>query len=419
MFFGIRVLPELYLTTTMLTAAYLILFLPVCIRGRCAVRVRCDRTRAGGLGAHARRRLPGDHRPGVAAHGDAGAGGRGGAGVCRWPRNCQPPSCWRPSAPAPWPPTCGSLNNDLRYGQAAGTRLALIVVTSIPTVPLSTRFLPRGMMSALRLTGVTVGYGGATVVRDVSFEVPPLSITAVIGPSGCGKTTLLRAIAGLEPVRSGTIEITAAGERKVLAGLGVHVPAQRRRGLVPQDGVVRAPEVAENIGFGLRHNVFRKVGDTARAAGLLELTGLTELADRKPALLSGGQRQRVVFGPGAGARPTIICLDEPFSALDAHLRTTLRSQVRQMILADGAAALLVTHDPEERWPSPTRSSSSSTVRCGRWAPARGIRRARGYGGGATVRHPSACYPPPPKVMWRAAYSAWCRCAAPRPATVYC
>ena len=204
-------------------------------------------------------------------------------------------------------------------------------------------------MSALRLTGVTVGYGGATVVRDVSFEVPPLSITAVIGPSGCGKTTLLRAIAGLEPVRSGTIEITVAGERKVLAGPGVHVPAQRRRvGLVPQDGALYAHlRVAENIGFGLRHNVFRKVGDTARVAGLLELTGLTELADRKPALLSGGQRQRAALARALAPRPTIICLDEPFSALDAHLRTTLRSQVRQMILADGAAALLVTHDPEE------------------------------------------------------------------------
>lgn len=204
-------------------------------------------------------------------------------------------------------------------------------------------------MSALRLTGASVGYGDTTVVRDASLEVPPLSITAVIGPSGCGKTTLLRAVAGLEPVRSGTIEIATFGERKTVAGPGIHVPAQRRRvGLVPQDGALYAHLiVAGNIGFGLRHNVFRKVTDPGRVAGLLELTGLTELAGRKPAELSGGQRQRVALARALAPRPTIICLDEPFSALDAHLRTTLRSQVRQMILADGSAALLVTHDREE------------------------------------------------------------------------
>ena len=243
-------------------------------------------------------------------------------------------------------------------------------------------------MSALRLTGVTVGYGGGhsgprCLVRG----------TAVVDHRGdrsvgCGKTTLLRAIAGLEPVRSGTIEITVAGERKVLAGPGVHVPAQRRRvGLVPQDGALYAHlRVAENIGFGLRHNVFRKVGDTARVAGLLELTGLTELADRKPALLSGGQRQRVALAGRWRPADDHLPRRAVLSALDAHLRTTLRSQVRQMILADGAAALLVTHDPEEAMAVADQIVVLIDGEVRQVGTPREVYAEPADGGGATVRH---------------------------------
>ncbi|GAA1482342.1 ABC transporter ATP-binding protein [Gordonia sinesedis] len=198
---------------------------------------------------------------------------------------------------------------------------------------------------AVAVDGLRVGYGDRVVLDDISLEVPSGSITVVVGPSGCGKTTLLRALAGLEPVRAGRIEIGGT----VVTGDGVHVPPERRRlGLVPQDGALFGHlSVAGNVGFGLGPWWHRQPGRAQRIDDLLEVVGLTELRQRRPSTLSGGQRQRVALARALAPRPEVIGLDEPFSALDADLRVRLRGHVRDTILAEGATGLLVTHDREE------------------------------------------------------------------------
>ncbi|MGW0039180.1 ABC transporter ATP-binding protein [Gordonia sp. NPDC003376] len=206
----------------------------------------------------------------------------------------------------------------------------------------------------LRVADLAVGYRtGASrttdVIGDICFAVPRSTITVVVGPSGCGKSTLLRAVAGLEPIRRGTVEVAGAGRGaggrlRTVAAARTWVPPERRSiGLVPQDGSLFAHlSVARNVGFGVP-----RADRGARVAELLDLIGMGDLADRRPAALSGGQRQRVALARALAPRPALTCLDEPFSALDASLRASLRTEVRRMILDDGGTGLLVTHDREE------------------------------------------------------------------------
>ena len=195
--------------------------------------------------------------------------------------------------------------------------------------------------SLLVLAGVSVAYGRTTVLEDICLEVPRGSITAVLGPSGCGKTTLLRAVAGLESVAAGTIVI----DGRQVAGPGSSVPPERRGvGLVPQDGALFPHlTVRKNIGYGLRG----RPGRDARIDALIDLIGLRDVADHRPGQLSGGQRQRVALARALAPAPALIGLDEPFSALDAGLRTRLRSEVGELLRGSGATVLLVTHDPVE------------------------------------------------------------------------
>jgi iron(III) transport system ATP-binding protein len=164
---------------------------------------------------------------------------------------------------------------------------------------------------------------------------------AVLGPSGCGKTTLLRLIAGLETPDEGTIEI---GGRRV-AGGGASVPPERRRvGMVFQDHALFPHlTVAQNVAYGLRRDPDRAV----RVAELLDLVGLASDARHWPHELSGGMAQRVAVARALAPRPDVILLDEPFSSLDAALRTQLRGDVREILRAAGASAILVTHDQDE------------------------------------------------------------------------
>ena len=165
---------------------------------------------------------------------------------------------------------------------------------------------------------------------------------ALLGPSGCGKTTLLRAVAGLGRPDAGTIEI--AGRR--VEGPGVHVPPERRRiGMVFQD-VALFPHlsVAENVAFGLRGGGAAR---TARVAELLDLVGLPDAAGARPHELSGGMQQRVALARALAPRPEVVLLDEPFANLDLGLRTQLRAELRRVLDATSASALLVTHDQAE------------------------------------------------------------------------
>jgi iron(III) transport system ATP-binding protein len=179
------------------------------------------------------------------------------------------------------------------------------------------------------------------VLRGVDLSVPAGSFAAVLGVSGCGKTTLLRAIAGFERIERGRIEL---GER-TLDDDRVHLAPERRSvGYVPQDGALFPNlDVRANVGFGLSRARRR----TRAVDELLELVGLAAHARRHPHQLSGGEQQRVSLARALAREPAVVLLDEPFSALDASLRASVREEVGALLRRQGATTVLVTHDQEE------------------------------------------------------------------------
>lgn len=197
----------------------------------------------------------------------------------------------------------------------------------------------------LELSQLTVRYAGRPrpAVDQVSFGLPAGSIGVLIGPSGCGKTTLLRAIAGLEPVSSGQIRIGG----QVVGTEGVHVPPERRRiGMVFQDyALFPHLDVGRNVGFGLAG--LRRAEREARVGEVLALVGLPDAGSRMPHELSGGQQQRIALARALAPRPELLLLDEPFSNLDVDLRERLAHEIRGILKAAGATALFVTHDQLE------------------------------------------------------------------------
>jgi iron(III) transport system ATP-binding protein len=200
-------------------------------------------------------------------------------------------------------------------------------------------------MSEVTVRGLSVGFGvGAErteVLRHLDLDVAHGHLTAVVGASGCGKTTLLRAIAGFVAPDAGTVRI----DGQPVAGQGVHVPPERRGvTLVPQEGALFPHlDVARNVAFGLP----RRRRSRARVSELLELVGLGGMEARRPHELSGGQQQRVALARALAPEPRLVLLDEPFSALDAGLRESVRAEVRRVLRKAGTTALLVTHDQDE------------------------------------------------------------------------
>jgi iron(III) transport system ATP-binding protein len=195
----------------------------------------------------------------------------------------------------------------------------------------------------LEVQDVSVAYGANRVVRDASFVLQRGSIGCLLGPSGCGKTTLLRAIAGFEPVASGEIRI---GGRRVSAPGATLAPEERRVGMVFQDfALFPHLNVAGNIGFGLAR--WGRGERRARVEELLALIGLPHAAHQYPHQLSGGMQQRVALARAMAPRPDILLLDEPFSSMDATLREQLAREVREVLQREGVTAILVTHDQLE------------------------------------------------------------------------
>lgn len=185
-------------------------------------------------------------------------------------------------------------------------------------------------------------YGAVEAVYDLSFEVEPQEIIALLGPSGCGKTTTLRLIAGLEKPDNGTIVLNG---RKVAAS-GTWIPPESRRiGMVFQDyALFPHLDVTSNVVFGLNG---QRQERKKRAGEMLELVGLKGYGDRMPHMLSGGQQQRVALARALAPRPSIMLLDEPFSNLDAALRAQVRREVQSILRETGTTTLFVTHDQEE------------------------------------------------------------------------
>ena len=193
---------------------------------------------------------------------------------------------------------------------------------------------------ALRTLGVSKRYGDVVAVDAVDLDVRDGEFLGVLGPSGCGKTTLLRLIAGFERPDAGGIEIGG----RVVAGPRRNEPPERRRiGMVFQESALFPHlDVAGNIGFGLAPRQ-----RATRVAELVALTGLSGLQRRMPHELSGGQQQRVALARALAPDPALVLLDEPFSSLDATLRSQLRGEVREILRAAGATAVFVTHDQAE------------------------------------------------------------------------
>ncbi|MET4224697.1 ABC transporter ATP-binding protein [Oerskovia enterophila] len=182
---------------------------------------------------------------------------------------------------------------------------------------------------------------GTTAVRGVSLDLAPGEVLALLGPSGCGKSSLLRAVAGLEPVADGSI----AWDGRDLAGVPVH---RRGFGLMFQEGqLFPHRDVAGNVAFGLRMTGVKRSAAAGRVAELLDVVGLAGYAQRPVATLSGGERQRVALARALAPEPQLLLLDEPLSALDRGLRDRLAADLRAALVATGTTALFVTHDHDE------------------------------------------------------------------------
>lgn len=198
------------------------------------------------------------------------------------------------------------------------------------------------MVSGLQVCGAVVRYeDGPTAVDGVSLNVPAGEVLALLGPSGCGKSSLLRAVAGLEPLRAGELR----WDGQDITAVPVH---ERGFGLMFQDGqLFPHRDVAGNIAYGLVMAGVPRHDRTARVDALLELVGLAGYGTREVTTLSGGQRQRVALARALAPRPRLLLLDEPLSALDRGLREHLAGELRDILAVAGATAVYVTHDQDE------------------------------------------------------------------------
>lgn len=195
----------------------------------------------------------------------------------------------------------------------------------------------------LALEAVCCLIEGQTVVRGVTLGLAAGELGCLLGPSGCGKTTLLRAIAGFQPLSAGSIALR--GQRVSTAQLR-SPPEQRRLGFVFQDlALFPHLRLEDNIAFGL--GALDRGERRARVDAMLSMFGLEGLGRRYPHELSGGQQQRVAMARSLAPQPDLLLLDEPFSSLDAHLRSSLRDELVAVLRRLGTAALLVTHDQAE------------------------------------------------------------------------
>ena len=200
------------------------------------------------------------------------------------------------------------------------------------------------MTLLLSVNSITKQFASTPIVADVSFEVYPGEIFALLGASGCGKTTTLRLIAGFEKADSGTILM---GDR-VLDDKDIYIPPELREiGFVFQDyALFPDKNVIENAAFGLSRKLSKNVRYTT-ALDTLERVGIAHLHERMPHHLSGGEQQRVALARSLATQPQLLLLDEPFSSLDAGLRQATREEVRELLEAAGITVVLVTHDQEE------------------------------------------------------------------------
>jgi iron(III) transport system ATP-binding protein len=195
----------------------------------------------------------------------------------------------------------------------------------------------------LAISALRHAYGSNEVIKDLSLTLNKGTIGCLLGASGCGKTTVLRCIAGFDPVQAGEISLNG----QIVSRRGVRLPTEARHvGMVFQDyALFPHLKVAENIAFGLRGG--DRAARARRVDEVLEVVGLPEVRDQYPDELSGGQQQRIALARALAPRPDLLLLDEPFSNLDVDFRAKLTVEVREILKQQNTTAILVTHDQNE------------------------------------------------------------------------
>ena len=202
--------------------------------------------------------------------------------------------------------------------------------------PPQSQTLPR-----LHVGGVSVAFGGRTVLNDVSLRVAAGELVALQGPSGSGKSTLLRVIAGLLTPTAGTVTVDGHDVTTVPAHL-------RGIGMVFQDNqLFPHRDVGANIGFGLRMQRIARAERNLRVAEALHLVGLDDFGARSVTSLSGGEAKRVALARSLAPAPRVLLLDEPLTGLDRDLHDELAPELARVLRAAGITALWVTHDAGE------------------------------------------------------------------------
>lgn len=198
------------------------------------------------------------------------------------------------------------------------------------------------MTPLLSLNNIQCKYDNLTAISDLSLELSKGEISCLLGPSGCGKSTVLRAIAGFEPLTSGTIELSG---KIISSSTSILAPEKRQIGMVFQDyALFPHLTVLQNIEFGLE-KTSRPQNATVR--DLISLVNLAGYESRYPHELSGGQQQRVSLARALAPSPNLLLLDEPFSNLDTELRNRLSIDIRNILKELDITAILVTHDQQE------------------------------------------------------------------------
>ncbi|UUM30182.1 ABC transporter ATP-binding protein [Vibrio japonicus] len=200
------------------------------------------------------------------------------------------------------------------------------------------------MSCALSIQDLTCKYDEkTTVLESLSLEVEHGEIVCLLGASGCGKTTLLKAIAGLLPLSSGTMSLNCV---TIDDGENWMPPEQRNIGMIFQDyALFPHLTVAQNVAFGLKDCSAKE--KNSKVTEMLELVHLQDFSERYPHQLSGGQQQRVAIARSLAYKPDLLLLDEPFSNIDTQVRHELISEIRKIFKKQGVTAIFVTHSREE------------------------------------------------------------------------
>ncbi len=196
-------------------------------------------------------------------------------------------------------------------------------------------------MASININNVNKYFGNTHVIKDVSLDIKSESFTVLVGPSGCGKSTILRMIAGLEEINSGTISI----DGKVVNDLP---PKERNIAMVFQSyALYPHMTVFDNMAFGLKIEKKSKDEIEQRVMEAAKILQIEEYLERKPKQLSGGQRQRVAIGRAITRKPKVFLFDEPLSNLDAALRVQMRVELAKLHDQLNATMIYVTHDQTE------------------------------------------------------------------------